>query len=87
VDVLRGVSQEDLSGAGDLHEAGSLAGDRLLEHPAHASRAGVLERHVALVGDHRPQLGLDRDRLEPNLQQLRVLQRERFLRLRLLVLP
>ena len=61
VDVLRLVGQEDLAAAGDLHQRGALAAHRLLEHPAQAARAGVLERHVALVGDHRAELGLDRD--------------------------
>ena len=42
----------------------------LLEHPAHAARAGVLEAHLALVGDHRAELGLDRDLVEADLQQL-----------------
>ena len=72
--------------AGHLHQLRALAGDRLLEHPPDAAGAGVLERDLALVGDHRPELGLDRDLVEPHLQQLRVLQRERVLRLRLVEL-
>ena len=36
----------------------------------------MLEGHLALVGHHRAELGLDRDLVQPHLQQLRVLQRE-----------
>src|SRR5918999_3810435 len=79
VDVLGLVGQEHLAGPGDLHELGALAGHGLLEHPAHAARAGVLEADVALVGDHRAELRLDRDLVELGLQQLGVLKRERFL--------
>ena len=43
----------------------------------------ALEGDLALVGHHRPELGLDRDLVEPHLQQLRVLQREGVLGLRL----
>ena len=46
----------------------------------------MLERHVALVGDHRAGLRLDRDLVEAYLQQLRVLEREGVLGLRLLEL-
>ena len=60
LDVLREVGEEDLALAGDLHQRGALAGDRLLRHPLEAARAGVLELDVALVGDHRAQLRLDR---------------------------
>ena len=47
---------------------------------------GVLEGDVTLVGDHRARLGLDRDLVEADLQQLRVLEGEGLLRLRLLEL-
>ncbi len=43
VDVLGGVGQEDLAGAGHLHQRRALAGHGLLEHAAHAAGAGVLE--------------------------------------------
>jgi hypothetical protein len=46
----------------------------------------VLEGHVALVGDHRSELGLDRDLVEPDLEELGVLERERIRRRRLLEL-
>src|SRR3712207_7161650 len=39
-------------------------------------RSGVLEGHVALVGDHRADLRLDRDLVELHLQELRVLEGE-----------
>ena len=41
---------------------------------------------LALVGDHRAELGLDRDLVEAHLEQLGVLQRERVLGLRLVEL-
>jgi hypothetical protein len=44
----------------------------------------VLERDVALVGHHRARLGLDRHLVQADLQQLRVLERERLVGLRLL---
>ena len=53
----------------------------LLEHAAHAAGAGVLEAHVALVAHHRAGLGLDRDLVEADLEQLRVLEGERLLAL------
>ena len=86
MDLLRAIGQEHLAGALELHEPRALAGHRLLDHPAQAARAGVLEVHIALIGDHRPKLGLDRDLLEAHLQQLRVLKREGVIRLRLLKL-
>src|SRR4051794_5183501 len=81
VDVLRLVGEEYLTGAADLLQLRALAGHRHLEHPPDAARAGVLERHVALVGDHRAEPGLDRHLVEAHLEQLRVLQREGVLRL------
>src|ERR687895_318148 len=50
------------------------------------SGARMLEAHIALVGDHRPELGLNRDLVQADLEQLRVLERERLLRLGLLEL-
>ena len=41
-----------------------------------AAAAGVLEGHVALIGDHRPLLGADRALVEADLQQVGVLQGE-----------
>jgi hypothetical protein len=87
VDVLRLVGQEHLTAAGDLHELDTLAAHRLLEHPPEPTGARVLEGHITLIGDHRPELGLNGHRLEAHLQQLRVLERERVLRLGLIELP
>src|SRR3954462_15492665 len=47
----------------------------------------MLEGHVALVGAHRPELGLNGHRLEADFEELGVLKRERVLRLRLVELP
>src|SRR3954447_6959716 len=47
----------------------------------------MLEGHVALVGDHRPELGLDGHRFKADFEELGVLKRERVLRLRLVELP
>src|SRR6185436_16768872 len=86
VDVLRRLGEEHLAGTGHLHQLRALARNRLLHHPAEPAAPGVLEGHVALVGDHRTGLRLDRDLVQAHLQQLRVLERERLLRLRLLEL-
>ena len=64
----------------------ALAGHGLLRHPLQAAGAGVLDVDVALVGDHRAQLRLDRLVRELDLQALRVLQAERLLALGLLEL-
>src|SRR5204862_5151338 len=74
---LRLLGQEDLARARDLHQLGALAGHRLLEHPAEPARARVLELDVALIGDHRAGLRLDGDLVELDLEQFRVLKRER----------
>ena len=76
VDVHRRVGDEDLARPGDLHQLRALAGEGLLDQPAHAARAGVLEGHVALVGDHRAELGLHGDGGQLDLEQLVVLERE-----------
>jgi hypothetical protein len=86
VHVLRLHGQEHLAAAGHLHQLGALAGEGLLEQLAHAAAARVLELHVALVGDHRAELGLDRHLVEADLQQLVVLERERVLGSRFLEL-
>jgi hypothetical protein len=52
----------------------------------HPAGPGVLELHIALVGDHRSDLRLHRDVVERDLEQLRVLQRKGFRRLRFLEL-
>ena len=56
--------------ARDLHQLHALAAHRLLEHAPETTGAGVLERHIALVGDHRPELGLNGDSFETYLQEL-----------------
>ena len=76
LDLLGQVSQEDLAGAGDLHQLGALAGHRLLRHPLQAAGAGVLELHLALVGDHRSELRLDGLALQLDLDHLRALHLE-----------
>jgi hypothetical protein len=86
VDVLRRVGQEDLAGAGHLHQRLALAGHRLLEHPAQAAEPACSKGHVALVGDHRAELGLDGDLVEADLEELRVLEGEAVGRLGLVVL-
>ena len=65
---------------------GALVGDRLLEHPREPARAGVLEVDVALVGDHRAELGLDLLAGQLDLEQLRVLKPKRLAALGLLEL-
>ena len=87
MDVLRLVGEEHFTVPGDLHELGALARHRLLEHAAETARAGMLEGHVALVGDHRPELRLHGHGFEANFQEFRVLEREGVLRLRLVELP
>jgi hypothetical protein len=83
VHVLGKVGEEHLTRALDLHQLRALFGDRLLEHPTHAAAAGVLETDLALVGDHRPKLRLDRDLGELHLEELRVLEAERPARIAL----
>ena len=77
VDEHRVAGQEQLAGAGGLHQAQRFAGRGLLEQPAE-SAALVLEVHVALVGDHRTVARHHRGLGQLDLQQPRVLQRERL---------
>ena len=84
MDLLVAVGEEHLSRAGHLHQLRALARHGLLDHAADPAGPGVLELHVALVGDHRPELRLDRDVGELDLQQLGVLLGERLVALRLL---
>jgi hypothetical protein len=86
LDLLSEIGEEHLAAAGDLHQLGALAGDRLLRHPLQAAGAGVLELDIALVGDHRAQLRLDRLPLEPDLEHLGPLHGERLVARRLLEL-
>ena len=59
-------------------------GRHLLHQPRHAAGGGALELHLALVGDHRAELRLDRHVGQLDLQQPRVLEREALAALRLL---
>ena len=86
LDLLRHVGQEHLAAARDLHQVRALAGDRLLDHPRDPAGARMLEPDLALVGDHRAQLGLDRHVGQLDLEQLRVLEPERLASLGLLEL-
>ena len=77
VDEHRVAGQEQLAGARGLHQPQRFAGGGLLEHPAE-SAALVLEVHVALVGDHRAVARHHRGLGQLDLQQPRVLERERL---------
>src|ERR671910_1320811 len=66
------LRQEQVAGASGDHELDTLSGEGLLEEAPHTP-ALVLETGIALVGDHRPELGLDLAPLEPDLEHGRVL--------------
>jgi hypothetical protein len=84
VDEHRLARQEQLPGAGRLHQPQLLAGRRLLQQPAEPA-ALVLEPHVPLIGDHRPVPRHHRGLGQLDLQQPGILQRERLAGFDLLV--
>src|SRR2546427_5405584 len=84
MDLLSAVPEENLAAARHLHEPCALSSHRLLDHAREPTGACVLELDVALVGDHRTKLRLNRRGGQLDLQELGVLQRERLARLRLL---
>src|SRR5919107_3872418 len=71
--------QEEVARTVGRHKLDALSSDGLLEETPQAP-ALVLEANVALVGDHRAELGLDLIVLQPHLEHRRVLQREPPLR-------
>jgi len=71
-DLALVVRQEQVAGTGGRHQLDALAGHGLLEE-APQSTALVLEADLALVGDHRADLGLDLVPLQPDLEHRRVL--------------
>jgi hypothetical protein len=58
-DLVGVLGQEDVTAARDLHQGHALAGEGLLEHLGDAAAALVVEVDLALVGDHRPLLGVE----------------------------
>src|ERR671916_231494 len=62
----RVLGEEEVAGAGGRHEPYAFAGEGLLEE-APQPTALVLEANVALVGDHRTELRLERLVVQPHL--------------------
>jgi hypothetical protein len=69
------VRQEQIPVPRGHHQVHALACKGLFEEASEAS-ALMVEADLALVGDHRAELGLDRVALQPDLQKRRVLQGE-----------
>src|SRR5215204_5930137 len=78
-DLALVLRQEQVADSGGHHQLDAFAGHGLLEEPPQAP-ALVLEADVALVGDHRAELGLDLVVLQPHFEHRRVLEREPPLR-------
>src|SRR5215213_4977650 len=78
-DLALVLRQEQIACPVGHHQLDALAGYGLLEEAPQAA-ALVLEADVALIGDHRAELGLDLVVLQPHFEHRRVLQREPPLR-------